>query len=589
MIINDIKKCIYYNKNENIIFKAFEFIIEKSESNYIEIYVHNINFDGLIILNEISKEKINFSIRFLKENIYFIEIFFLNKTIKFRCSYKIIPLSLKILGKIENEEKGVFPYKFVSFDTLFYIGKYPDIKYWEKGDFSYLNENKIFDLKKETMIYCLKDVIITQKVLKKILDIIYIEDKNIIKKCFSAGSLSHNLFYIKYNYKNIEKNIKKIDEIFIRESYFGGRCEIFGNIFDDEHVKYFDFSGMYGQCMEEEFHTGCGTISYEESWEKIGFHKIEYESYNNYMPILPTKSQNKKLIFANGINIGTFWYEEIKLFKKKGGKIIRVIESFIYEKKEKVFDNFILNFNNIRKKGGYYKIFGKLMINSLYGGMGLKDDDTYNYITFSKKEYDYINESMDVLKKYEVNSTYILSIEKNYKSKIFLKKKNIKEDDKSKRNVSYSSAIASKARIKLYNAMEGVENNEGRVLYCDTDSIFAAYKNNNLEKKNGDIEWISFYKDAVFAGAKTYALKSEKDEIKIKGIKNGDIKFEEFKDFFYNEKTIKFKDQLNFKKNSLNIEQIYLEKEIDFGLYDKRIFIDKKKKKIPINLNIKKK
>ena len=63
---------------------------------------------------------------------------------------------------------------------------------------------------------------------------------------------------------------------------------------------------------------------------------------------------------------------------------------------------------------------------------------------------------------------------KDYKfKKMFDKKIGLEE---SIRNVSYSSAIASKARIKLHKMFVKVINDGGRILYCDTDSIFAGYK-----------------------------------------------------------------------------------------------------------------
>jgi hypothetical protein len=167
-------------------------------------------------------------------------------------------------------------------------------------------KDEYFDLKKKTMEYCMNDVILTQKILINILKIIKNEDKKIINNCYSSASLSHKLFYLKYNTKKIDENLKKIDEIFIRESYFGGRCEVFGNIKEGEHVKYFDFSGMYGQCMQEVFHCGEGVVSYKSSYKEVGFHRIEYISKDLYIPILPSKSEKNKLIFANGRNIGTF-------------------------------------------------------------------------------------------------------------------------------------------------------------------------------------------------------------------------------------------------------------------------------------------
>jgi hypothetical protein len=129
MIVFNLKKVFYYECDSNIIIKSLEFIIESDPSNYIEIYIHNINFDGMIILDEISKQNIGFNIRFNKGNIYFLEVFYLKKIIKFRCSYKIIPLSLRNLGEIEKHEKGYFPYKFVSIKTLFYKGPKPNKSY----------------------------------------------------------------------------------------------------------------------------------------------------------------------------------------------------------------------------------------------------------------------------------------------------------------------------------------------------------------------------------------------------------------------------------------------------------------------------
>jgi hypothetical protein len=58
---------------------------------------------------------------------------------------------------------------------------------------------------------------------------------------------------------------------------------------------------------------------------------------------------------------------------------------------------------------------------------------------------------------------------------------------KTKSNVGIASAITSKARIKLYNAQKSVINNRGRLLYSDTDSIFASFKNNIINETHGEI------------------------------------------------------------------------------------------------------
>jgi hypothetical protein len=93
--------------------------------------------------------------------------------------------------------------------------------------------------------------------------------------------------------------------VYIRKAYYGGRCEVFGNTHDDEHIKYFDFSGMYAQCMQELFHFGKSSVEKTNNFDKAGFYNIEYESNFDFLPILPCH-YNGKLMFANGRNNGTF-------------------------------------------------------------------------------------------------------------------------------------------------------------------------------------------------------------------------------------------------------------------------------------------
>jgi hypothetical protein len=73
---------------------------------------------------------------------------------------------------------------------------------------------------------------------------------------------------------------------------------------------------------------------------------------------------------------------------------------------------------------------------------------------------------------YKINDIFVLIIDldKKYKKKFgYIEKTN------SKRNVSYASAITSKARIKLHKLIINVKKDGGRPLYCDTDSVFAGY------------------------------------------------------------------------------------------------------------------
>jgi hypothetical protein len=178
------------------------------------------------------------------------------------------------------------------------------------------------------------------------------------------------------------------------------------------------------------------------------------------------------------------------LFVKNGGVVLDVLSSVIYEKSDYVFSEFIDYFNNIKLQGGYYKIFAKLMINSFYGSTALKDQNEIIYITFSESEYYYILKNLTVIRFYKINFTYILIILDDYKISKSKKKISVKNlsENKSKRNVSYAAAITSKARIRLYTALTSVIKDGGRLLYCDTDSIFAAYDKNDKRIEFGHLE-----------------------------------------------------------------------------------------------------
>lgn len=573
---------IYYDSNKNLIIESLILITNLINTSKIEFYIHNLNFDGILIINEISKFNINYTLMSNKTNIYYLDVFYFNKLIRFRCSYKLMPLSLEKIGEIENFPKKFFPHKFVSYSTLFYIGPYPDKKYWE-NTINNLDHFKIFDLKKEIIAYCLNDVLLTSKFLENIIKIVNNECVGIINSSYSLASISFKLFYKKYNIKNIPPKIYKKNDNYIRNAYYGGRCEIYGNPYNFEIIKYYDFTGMYAQCMLECFHNEKAKYLLDGDYNMPGFHSIEFESNINFLPVLPSHSENGKLLFLNGKGVGTYWFEEIQLFVKMGGRVNKILNSYIYEKYEKVFTNFIEQFSKIREKGGYYNVLGKLIINSLYGGMALNDTQEKLYITFSEIEFYSILEKLTVTFFYKLNNSFILIIKEDYKSKKFFNIKNSLQS--TNRNVSYAAAIAAKARIKLYNAMQEVMQDGGRLLYCDTDSIFAAYNNTNISKKCTNFDWLEFYEDAVFIAPKTYALKNIKSHIKIKGVTFKNISFEELKLNFYNEKKIIFTDQLNIKKYNFELKQTYINKEINLNSYDKRIFINNKKSTLPLRID----
>jgi hypothetical protein len=77
---------------------------------------------------------------------------------------------------------------------------------------------------------------------------------------------------------------------------------------------------------------------------------------------------------------------------------LKVVDSLVYDRYEHVFSEYVSRFTSIRELGGYHNVFGKLMINSLYGSMALREESEFIKITYSSKERDYIFKNMTVLK-----------------------------------------------------------------------------------------------------------------------------------------------------------------------------------------------
>jgi hypothetical protein len=157
-----------------------------------------------------------------------------------------------------------------------------------------------------------------------------------------------------------------------------------------------------------------------------------------------------------------------------GGEVINIELGLVFEKYEKIFDEFVKEFKEMRLINEVYNTFGKLMINSLYGRMGMEDIDTEKII-YNKNEHNKKEKEYDLIS-FKIIGDYIIAEIK--------KKKKIKV----KSNIFIASAITSKARIKLYNAQQDVVLNNGRLLYSDTDSIFASYNKDVSNEKHGIVD-----------------------------------------------------------------------------------------------------
>lgn len=546
-------------------------MLENCKNNKI-YYVHNLTFETFVFLKDMVKLKIKFKIISYNKIVYSVKIFYKKKKIILKCSYRLTLLSLKNLAIIANiQEKKIFPYGILNM-------KLKKIMKLKKEDFNNINEyeNFINEYGKEINTYnileeyCKNDVLITKKAINTYWEMIINDNgKEFLKKnILSAAKLSILVFF-KEN-KIIKKKINiNIDRI-LRPYYFGGRCEVFGNPKNKKKILHFDYTGMYSQCMSEKV-LGGEIISSNiiTSLDNPGFYWIKFRQNLEY-PILPIKTN--KLLFVNGIFEGWYWFEEINLAIKHGVEIIEIKKMITAQYYDFFTKDFVEKNNKIREKGGLYKTIGKNNNNCFYGRIGMNPELLMENIL-----YEDIDNIKDYENIYEKNEIYV----KNTKS------------EKSISNVLFSSSITSKARIKLYKGFETIWKLNGRLLYCDTDSIIAEFDNiDNIINKNHDEIFFdinkedTIIKNAVFAGPKMYALILNNDNIivKIKGF-NSKPNFMEFHDAFYNKKNLNTMNNI-IKKKDFSIILTNIEKKINLNSYDKRLWSNDLKETSPINIHI---
>jgi hypothetical protein len=127
------------------------------------------------------------------------------------------------------------------------------------------------------------------------------------------------------------------------------------------------------------------------------------------------------------------------------------------------------------------------------------------------------------------------------------------------------------------------------LLYCDTDSVFAAYKENkHLQSCGDEIVWSEVYKDSFFVSPKFYGYIEDEGvkKLKIKGVNKFDVNYDDVKKMFYNSNEIfKITDNFVFEKKNYSLKYKLVEKNLWLNRYDKRVFSENKVSTSPIFLN----
>jgi hypothetical protein len=132
-------------------------------------YVHNLTFEIFVFLSYIVKNNIKFKLISADKTIYCAEIFYKDKKIILKCSYRLTMLSLRKLAELAQiEEKSIFPYKILTEKIKKNISVKKEM--FENNN-EYENFLKIYGKKINTFDilekYCKNDAYITKKSIIK--------------------------------------------------------------------------------------------------------------------------------------------------------------------------------------------------------------------------------------------------------------------------------------------------------------------------------------------------------------------------------------------------------------------------------------
>jgi DNA polymerase elongation subunit (family B) len=386
---------------------------------------------------------------------------------------------------------------------------------FEVGD----NSKKDFDIKNwlelgcpitdELIDYLHYDCIALFEVLQKYYNIV---GKPKITIASTAFNILQETKYNGIELKNLLKNFLTIEqENYIRESYKGGRVEVFKR-YGDNQLFHYDVNSLYPYVMKNrKYPYGRHKIvvgnddckRFIESG-KLGIIRCDIEIENMQYPYL-AKIHDNKLLFPVGKwkdTITTIEYEKcIKL-----GYKINIEDGIFYEKSGYLFKEYVDTFYKIKQTStGAKKAVAKLLLNSAYGKFGQKR-------TFSEylKIEDIINKGDDLTDYVKLNDMYYMKNKTSYQNR--------------KINPVIASFITAYARDYLYSGMELIINNGGTVYYVDTDSIFCDIRLpdnivNDSELGYWSLEDIAT--NAVFVSPKQYQYYDGETSItKMKGISN---------------------------------------------------------------------
>ena len=574
----------------------------KMGKNKVIIYSHNgSKFDHIIfhsylcsIYNKQKSKKISFCnhLFFFKDNSIY------RFGIKVKCNisqrkHKSIVFEFRDFAKL-------CPMKLIDVCKSLDIGEkyYKDENYNIEEFREKFNNKSLLDVDIQKLErYLINDVIclsISVNYFLKMLDKININ--NI--QCSTIGMVSMRYMYkyiIKYN---ILVNTNIFYNLFVRQSYYGGRTYCLKPSFNINKIQSsykegnmyaYDVNSLYPYCMMvNKYPVGKSIFIKEMSISKFK------SLINNHLAIAHVKlirnkeiefsviptfdsadliSKFRKIILTNSpffraatsycprnVREGNLTSIDIIEALKHGYKISKVKNIFYWEKSDFIFKDFVADIYDKRLN---YKLLNnslqsiyKLIMNSSYGKFAQK---TINFSLKILEQFSNIRNAKKISNKANKCSVYM----KYFNTKFCIDYKNASPSYPIE-IASFITAYTRQYMNKIFSILKVFDKGGNKHLYySDTDSFFVDEIGKELLKKNnmldnyeiGKLKLENIIKKALFISPKMYYTESihNKSQFKAKGIKNtSTLTKEDLLDLLIENKEINIKEK-QFNKNMFSI------------------------------------
>jgi len=545
-----------YGKDQKTLFKSFiDQLLSKIKPGITYIYAHNLSgFDGIFIMKHLLEYG---KIEPLLFNGKLITIKVLingnkkseNKTIIFKDSYLLLPLSLRKLCTAFKVEapKTFFPFLLTN---IYYSGVFPKFEYWTGISFSKFEnlvseyKNKMWSFEQEAIKYCKLDCQCLHVVLTKFNELIFNEFNININKPLTLPSLAMRIYKTHYMPENSLYQMLGRPEWNIRESYTGGAVDVYiphnrittfleKVIIFFKKLYYYDVNSLYPFVMANNNMPIGKPIAFDGDIRNndpnaYGFFlcKITSPEYLAH-PILQRRIKTPnglRTIAGLGSWEGWIYSEEMDNAIKYGYQF-EIIKGYEF-KKGNLFKDYVLKMYELRlhyPKGDAMNLIAKLLMNSLYGKFGMKLQSTelaiYNCSTESGKES--LKEHIQL---FQESIADFIQIENHFliiRNTMLSINYNEKEDKYHGQdiNIAIASAITAGARVQ----MSYFKNNPNlKLYYSDTESgvIDQPLPESMVGNELGQLKLEHVINKAVFLAPKVYGLVDidGKEVIKVKGI-----------------------------------------------------------------------